>query len=159
VAGFGTTLFAATAAGREGVLTAASGVSDPQLIAFHILRLLAIGTIVKYLQRQLPLHFVIFGSLPDVLFAGSAAVMTVLAATAPASRELLFAWHSLGFAVFFGAGISMFLSVPSPLRLFNSRPDASLVFRFPIVLAPNFTVPLFMLAHLFAIAKIVAVRL
>ncbi len=53
-----------------------------------------------------------------------------------------------------GAGISMFFSVLSPLHIFHSKPDASIVFQFPMVLAPNFTVPLFMLAHAFALVKL-----
>ncbi len=59
-----------------------------------------------------------------------------------------------GFLVFFGAGISMFFSVPSPFRIHHGVPDASIAFRFPMFLAPNFTVPLFMLAHAFALVKL-----
>ncbi len=50
----------------------------------------------------------------------------------------------------------MFFSVPSPLRIYHSKPDASIVFQFPMLLAPNFTVPLFMLAHLIALVKLLA---
>lgn len=68
--------------------------------------------------------------------------------------ELLIVWHIVGFSLFLGAGISMFFSVPSPIRIYHTQPDTSLVFRFPMLLAPNFTVPLFMLAHLFALTKL-----
>ena len=119
-----------------------------------MLRLLAIGTVIKYLQGQLPLHFVIFGSLPDFLFAVSAVVVTILAAYGPLGQGLLVVWHSVGFSLFLGAGISMFFSVPSPFRIYHGEPDASIVFRFPMLLAPNFTVPLFMLAHAFALVKL-----
>jgi hypothetical protein len=152
----GTGLFLATAAGREGVLGAAAGVPDVHLIGFHGLRLLAVGTVVKYVQRQLPLHFALMGSLPDVLFAVSAVVVGVLAANGPVSGGFLLVWHIVGLVTFLGAGVSMFFSVPSPWRVFHRQPDASLVFQFPMLLAPNFTVPLFMLAHLLAIAKLVA---
>jgi hypothetical protein len=43
--------------------------------------------------------------------------------------------------------------VPSPFRLYYDKPDVTIVFQFPMVLAPNFTVPLFMLAHAFALVK------
>ena len=65
-------------------------------------------------------------------------------------------WHIVGITVFMGAGISMFFSVPSPLRITHSQPDTAIVFQFPMALAPNFTVPLFMLAHLFALTKFLA---
>ena len=42
-------------AAREGILISAGNTSNMQLISIHILRLLAIGTVVKFLQRELPL--------------------------------------------------------------------------------------------------------
>jgi hypothetical protein len=155
VVAFAAVLFGAIGVAREGLLIAASGTSDLQLVSIHVLRLLAIGTVIKYIQGQLPLHFVIFGSLPDFLFAVSAVVVTILAANGLLGRDFLIVWHLVGFSLFFGAGISMFFSVPSPLRIYHGEPDASIVFRFPMVLAPNFTVPLFMLAHAFALVKLV----
>ena len=86
--------------------------------------------------------------------ATSAVVLAVLGATDPLGHSLLVAWHLIGFSVFIGPGVSMFFSVPSPLRIYHNKPDASIVFQFPMVLAPNFTVPLFMIAHLFALVKL-----
>ena len=125
------------------------------LISIHILRLLAIGSIIKFIHRELPLHFVLLGSIPDFLFAVSAVVLAVLEADGPLDRSFLVAWHVIGFSVFLGAGVSMFFSVPSPLRITHNKPDTSIVFQFPMVLAPNFTVPLFMIAHLFALVKLI----
>ncbi len=147
-------LFGAIDVAREGLVLAASHTSNLQLASFHVLRLLAIGTVIKYIQGQLPLHFVIFGSVPDLLFAASAVVVTILQATTPLGQDFLIVWHIVGFFVFFGAGISMFFSVPSPFRIYHDEPDSSLVFQFPMLLAPNFTVPLFALAHVFAVVKL-----
>jgi len=147
-------LFGVTGAAREGVLLAASRTPTLQLVSFHVLRLLAIGAVIKYIQGQLPLHFVIFGSVPDLLFAASAVVVTILEATTPLGQDFLIVWHIVGFFVFFGAGISMFFSVPSLFRIYHDEPDTSLVFQFPMLLAPNFTVPLFALAHVFALVKL-----
>jgi hypothetical protein len=147
-------LFGAIDAAREGLVLAASHTSNLQLVSFHVLRLLAIGTVIKYAQGQLPLHFVLLGSVPDLLFAVSAVVVTLLQVSAPLGQDFLIAWHIVGFFVFFGAGISMFFSVPSPFRIYRGEPDASLVFQFPMLLAPNFTVPLFALAHAFALVKL-----
>ena len=154
VVAFATLVFGAVPAAREGLAGAATVTTDRELASIHILRLLAIGTIIKYLQRQLPLHFVILGALPDFLFAVSAVVVTLLVGSGLMAQNFLVAWHSIGFSVFLGAGISMFFSVPSPFRIYHSQPDASIVFRFPMLLAPNFTVPLFMLAHAFALVKL-----
>jgi len=154
VVAFAAVLFGAIGVAREGLLSAASRTTDLQLVSIHVLRLLAIGTVIKYIQGQLPLHFVIFGSVPDFLFAVSAVVVTILAANGPLQGDFLIVWHLFGFSLFLGAGISMFFSVPSPFRIYHDEPDASIVFQFPMVLAPNFTVPLFMLAHAFALTKL-----
>ena len=156
VVSFATVLFGTIAVAREGLLRAASDTTDLQLISFHVLRLLAIGAVIKYMQGQLPLHFVILGAMPDFLFAVSAVVLTFLVSNGALGRDFLIVWHSVGFLLFFGAGISMFFSVPSPFRIYHDKLDASLVFEFPMVLAPNFTVPLFMLAHAFALVGLFA---
>lgn len=150
-----TAMFGTVPAIREGLFAAASATSDTQLISIHVLRLLAFGAAIKFWQGELPRHFFVIGAIPDFLFALSAVAMLILAGNSSLSPTTLLIWHVIGAAVFLGAGISMFFSMPSPLRLFDSKPDASLVFRFPMVLAPNLTVPLFVVAHLFAITKYV----
>ena len=84
----------------------------------------------------------------------SAVVLVSLGVNEPLGHGLLVVWHLIGFSVFFGPGISMFFSVPSPFRIYHNKPDTSIVFQFPMVLAPTFTVPLFMIAHLFALTKL-----
>ena len=150
-------LFGVVPVAREGLVLAAGNTPDLQLISIHILRLLGIGAVIKYLQGELPLHFVILGSLPDLLFGISAVVVMILAASGPVGHDFLVIWHLLGFSVFFAAGVTMFFSMPSPLHIFHTEPDASIVFKYPMLLAPNFTVPLFMLAHVIALVKLFAI--
>jgi hypothetical protein len=153
VVAFTVVLFGTIGVAREGLQTAASSTTDVQLASFHVLRLLAIGAFIKYMQGQLPRHFVILGAMPDFLFAMSAVAITIFAADGSLGRTFFIVWHLVGMSLFLGAGISMFFSVPSPFRIYYGEPDASIVFRFPMLLAPNFTVPLFMLAHAFALVK------
>lgn len=148
-------LFSSTDIGMDGLAHAISLVSDKQFIFFHTMRLLAVGTIIKYMQGQLPLHFLVLGSITDFMFALSAVILAVIGATASLTSDFYIVWHCIGIGVFFGAGISMFFSVPSPFRMFYDKPDTELVFKYPMVLAPNFTVPLFVVAHLLALFKIV----
>ena len=147
-------LFGVLPVARDSLVLAAGDTPDVQLVSIHIFRLLAIGVVIKYLHGELPLHFIIIGALPDLCFGASAVVVMALAANGSVGQDFLVIWHLIGFSVFFGAGISMFFSVPSPLHIFHSKPDASIVFQFPMLLAPNFTVPLFMLAHAFALVKL-----
>lgn len=138
-----------------GLVQAAKNIPEVQLAAFHMLRLLVIGTIIKYLHGELPRHFMILGSLTDLAFAVSAIGVTVMVAKGMAGQDFLIVWHLIGSLVFLGAGVSMFFSVPSPLRITNGKPDTSIVFRFPMLLAPNFTVPLFVVAHGIALVKLI----
>ena len=151
---FAFALFCAIPAVREDLLLAVKNTPDVQLISIHILRLLAIGGIIKYFQRELPRHFAVIAALPDLLFGISAVAVMALAANGSVGYDFLIIWHLLGFSVLFGAGVSMFFSVPSPLQIFHGKPDTSITFQFPMVLAPNFTVPLFMLAHVIALVKL-----
>ncbi len=57
VLAFPAVFFGAIDVAREGLVLAASSTSTFQLASFHVLRLLAIGTVIKYIQGQLPLHF------------------------------------------------------------------------------------------------------
>ena len=152
---FGVVWFKYVPSAWQGMTHAAELTTLQELASIHILRILAVGTIIKYLQKQLPLHFLLLGSMPDLLFAISAVVITVLLGEHTLSREFLIAWHTTGMIVFLGA-LSMFFSVPSPFYLWRTVPDASIAFKFPMLLAPNFTVPLFMLAHAFALVKLMA---
>lgn len=154
VLGLAGAMFGATDLMREGVVSSAANTSHFQLVLIHTLRLAAIGAFIKYLQGELPLHFVLIGAVPDFLFAVSAVVVAIMTSNGTPAPSFLSAWHWTGFALFTGAGVSMFFSVPSPLRITHSTPDASIVFRFPMVLAPNLTVPLFMLAHAVALVKL-----
>jgi len=146
-------LFGSTDIGRTGVISAASQTTHFQLVLIHTLRLLSIGTIIKYLQGQLPLHFVLFGTIPDLLFALSAVAIVIADPLGAWGSEFYTTWHHIGIQVFLGAGISMFFSMPSPIRIFRSKPDAAIIFEYPMMLAPNFTVPLFAVAHIYAICK------
>lgn len=147
-------IFGVIPVAREGLLIAVKNTPDTQLIAIHILRLLAIGGVIKYFQGEFPLHFAIIAALPDLLFGISAVAVIALATNGSVGHDFLVIWHLLGLSVLLGAGISMHFSVPSPMQIFHGKPDTSIAFQFPMVLAPNFTVPLFMLAHVIALVKL-----
>ena len=150
---FAIMLFGAVPAARQGVAYAAAAASDRELASIHILRLLAIGTIIKYSSASAA-ALLGLGVLAGFPFCSASAIAVALwAGQGILSREFLIGWHTITLVFF--AGISMFLSMPSPLRLYHAVPDASIVFRFPMILAPNFTVPLFMLAHVFALVKLI----
>lgn len=138
----------------DNLIVAAKNIPDLHLTGIHILRLLAVGTIIKYLQKELPLHFLICGALTDLFFAISAIVVTIMVANGTVSKDFLVGWHIFGSLVFMGAGVSMFFSMPSLFRITHKKPDATIVFLFPMILAPNYTVPLFVVMHGIALVNL-----
>jgi hypothetical protein len=109
-------MFEVISGAKEGIIIAASLITDSELASIHILRLLGIGTIIKYQQRELPLHFLILGALPDFLFAVSAIVITLMTDNELLSHGFLLARHSIGSLAFLGAGVSMFFPCPRPFE-------------------------------------------
>lgn len=147
---------------REAIAGIGSEISIVELTGIHILRLAAWGTIAKYRAQQLPRYFFLAGSVPDFIFAVSAAVLTLVLWTeivTPSSFFLTF-WSVLGIVVFFGAGVTMYFGVKNSLLGFRwtnvekgTEPPTLLPFRWPMNLAPSFCVPVFILAHQLAIIR------
>ena len=124
------------------------------LVGFQALRILSIGTIIKYYQGQFPLHFFILGSLPDFIFSLSALYLFFDFKKGGHPSKKFALWNILGMIAFLGAGISMYFSVPSLLQLTDTGTNATLAFNFPMALAPTFTVPLFMMGNMLGILSV-----
>ncbi|MEM0948221.1 MAG: hypothetical protein AAGK37_12495 [Pseudomonadota bacterium] len=148
---------------REAAVQIAIGAGATELIAIHILRLSAWGTISKFLKGQLPGYFFRFGSIPDFGFAIFSVIATawLLVLDSPAPPGLLVAYSIAGIAAFFGAATTMYFGVPgSALSWRWSRVEMGeeaptfLPFRWPMNLAPSFCGPVFWLAHCLLIAKV-----
>ena len=84
-------LFGAVPVAWEGVISAAKNTPGIQLIAIHVLRVLAIGGVIKYLHGELPRHFLILGPLPDLFFRISAVVVSALAINGSVAPDFLMA--------------------------------------------------------------------
>ena len=59
VVAFAGVLFGIVPVVREGLIRAAQSTSDLQLVSIHVLRLLAIGSVIKYMQGQIQCGFTI----------------------------------------------------------------------------------------------------
>jgi hypothetical protein len=118
------------------------------LLGVHAIRITALGTIIKYLNGELPAHFILPVGVPD-FFVGLSALPLALwvSPTDPFGRRCLIAWNIAGSLVFAYAGLALHFSVPGPLQLFTSGPTTESIFRFPLVLVPTFLVPFFVGLH------------
>ena len=150
---------------EAAVNSIALGVSVNELVAIHVLRLAAWGTIAKYLKGQFPRYFYLLGSLPDFGFAVFAALVTVwlVFLGGQASDTFLLVYSVAGAAAFIGAATSMHFGIPgSPLSWRWSRVERGeeaptlLPHRWPMNLAPAFCGSAFWLAHGLLFVKLAA---
>ena len=154
-----------TDTGRILATLIAQQVTILELVGLHMLRLAAWGTVKKYRQKQLPRYFFLFGSIPDFAFAIGAVALTGLiwAGVFNPSATFLIVWSLVGMAAFLGAATTMYFGVPGTVLSFRwaavergEEPPTLLPFRWPMNLAPAFCAPVFWLAHMLLIFKLMA---
>ncbi len=130
-------------------------VSLRQLTWIHIIRIAAIGTILKLLKGSLPAHFIVPVGIPDFFFGLSVPIMDwIVFRKKRIGRKGLILWNVVGFLLFFPTLILLYLSVPSPIQVFFEGPNTLEVFRFPMALVPTFIAPVFIIIHNAAILKL-----
>ncbi|MEO1344856.1 MAG: hypothetical protein AAFV74_11925 [Pseudomonadota bacterium] len=154
-----------TDTGRMLATLIAQRVTIFEMVSLHMLRLAAWGTVKKYRQKQLPRYFFLFGSIPDFAFAIGAVALTGLiwAGVFNLSAMFLIVWSLVGMAAFLGAATTMYFGVPGTVLSFRwaavergEEPPTLLPFRWPMSLAPAFCAPVFWLAHMLLIFKLMA---
>lgn len=142
---------------RSGVLSIVESLPLSWLIGVQAIRITAIGTIIKYLNGDLPGHFILPVGVPDFAVGLTALPMAWWASRNPASaRSSLIVWNLIGASIFLSAGILMHVSMPGPVQLFTSGPTTQTLFEFPLVLVPTFLVPCFVGLHLACLWRLVA---
>ena len=132
-----------------------ASISLRELTWIHLVRLAAIGTIMKMLSGTLPGHFIVPVGIPDFLLALTVPVIDWLGFRRRiAGRKVLIVWNVIGFVLFFPTLVLLYLSVPSAIRIFFDEPNTYEVFQFPMVLVPTLIAPLFIIIHNAAIVKL-----
>jgi len=117
------------------------------LMRLHLLRLLALGSLIKAMLGEFPLSFALAVAIPDLLFGLSAVVMVRRAAHGRVSARALLVWNALGAAV---------ILVPTLLLTpwFMQDPLFWRLFAFPMVLAPGLIVPLLVALNLMVVWRL-----
>ena len=144
---------------RLGILAVVESLPLSWLIGVQAIRITAIGTIIKYLDGDLPGHFILPVGVPDFVVG-----LTALPMAWWASRNLsraktsLIVWNLVGASIFLSAGILMHVSMPGPVQFFTSGPTTHTLFEFPLALVPTFLVPCFVGTHLACLWRLVALN-
>jgi hypothetical protein len=111
------------------------------LTAIHIMRILAIGTLIKAYLGLFPAKFAWFVGGPDLLFGLSAIVVSLLARRNRLSDRALMLWHLTGALV-------ILIPVIGLMPLFMREELITGLFAFPMVLAPALVVPSLVMLNL-----------
>lgn len=127
-----------------------------QLTWIHIIRVAALGTILKMRDGSLPAHFILPVGVPDFIFGLSVPIIDWLAFQKKViGRKVLISWNVIGLVLFLPTLILIYLSVPSPIQISFEGPNTLEVFRFPMALVPTFIAPVFIIIHSAAILKLI----
>jgi hypothetical protein len=141
---------------RSGILAIIDSLPLSWLVGAQAIRITAIGTIIKYLDGDLPGHFILPVGVPDFAVGLTALPLAWWASRDLASaRSSLIVWNLIGASIFVSAGILMHVSMPGPVQFFTSGPTTHTLFEFPLALVPTFLVPCFVGIHLACLWRLI----
>lgn len=103
------------------------------------LRILAIGSLVKWKLGIFPTSFAWGTAFPDFLFGLSAVWCHDWLLAHP---TFLLVWSAVGFLLIVPVGVGIVQCGMAPTQCYTSRVSLGLVFEYPMVLAPGVVVPL-----------------
>lgn len=138
---------------RSAFVAMASGIDDDQLILLQVLRVAAIGSLIKTSFGRLPPAFGFGTGIPDFLFGISAAALLVTGGYMGLSPSIIVAWNIVGALIFVGAAVILQLCLPGPLQIFRSEPDGRELLDFPLFLAPALFGPVLLIGNCLHAAK------
>jgi len=126
-----------------------------QLTWVHVIRVAAIGAILKMWKGLMPAHFIVPVGIPDFLFGLSVPLMVWLVFKKRViGKGVLIAWNAIGALLFFPSMVLLYLSMPGPIQVFTDGPSTLEVFQFPMALVPTFLAPLFITIHSAAVYQL-----
>lgn len=117
------------------------------LSGIHILRILAIGSILKATMGIFPENFAWYVGIPDLLFGLSAIYITLLARKNRLNDDQLMIWHITGILV-------IVLPASTLMHIFMKDDLFQELFTFPMSLAPTVVVPMLVLLNMMVVWRL-----
>ncbi|MEL0587501.1 MAG: hypothetical protein AAES65_21900 [Candidatus Thiodiazotropha sp. (ex. Lucinoma kazani)] len=136
---------------RNGLKIFATETPRYWLTGIHIVRILAVGTLIKASMGLFPEKFAWFVGGPDLLFGLSAVVVTFQVWRGRLSERQIMLWHLSGALVILGPIIGF-------MHLFMQEKLYPALFQFPMVLAPALVVPLLVMLNLLSYLQLLEKR-
>lgn len=134
---------------RAALWSIATAVPEHWFVGIQVLRLAALGTLIKTVQGAFPLTVEAAIGLTDIAFGLSALLLYRLARNGRLSPDALMIWHLVGaLLVLIPGGLSIQTNLPGPLHIVEAPDVTGAIFDFPMVLAPSLVVPVFLMLNL-----------
>lgn len=133
---------------RTGIVILLDETPAHWLSGVHLLRILAVGSMIKASYGLFPASFAIYVGVPDLLFGLSAVFVTWQARRNRLSERFLCYWHLTGALVILAPVLGL-------MQLFIHEPLFSALFEFPMVLALGFVVPTLVMLNLLAAGRLI----
>ena len=137
---------------RQGLRVLVDNTPVRWLTGIHILRILALGSIIKAFNGLFPEKFAWYVGVPDLLFGLSAIWLTVFVlCRRQISEQGLLLWHVTGAMVILAPAFGL-------MHVYMQEPMFTELFVFPMALAPTFIVPLFVMLNLLVVWRLLERR-
>lgn len=136
---------------RHAVGKLVDGTPSHWLAGIHLLRISAIGTLIKASMGVFPEKFAWFVGIPDLVFGLSALPVTLLARRGRLSEKTLMLWHLVGALV-------ILVPVAGLMHVFMREALFPELFAFPMALAPTLVVPTMVMLNLMVALRLLEKR-
>lgn len=118
-------------------------------VGIQSLRMFTLGTLLKTIVGEFPVHVELAIGLTDLVFGVSAMFLYPLAQTRRISTDALALWHIVGVLIVIVPGeLAIQTGLPGRLQIFSTSPTAEVMLAFPMVLAPTLVVPIFLMLNM-----------
>ena len=125
------------------------------LIRFQFYRIVGLLFLILYWQGLLPGEFAITAGLGDIAIGLTALLVAwMLEQKKPYGNRVALAWGYFGVADLVWAVSLGFRSSPGPLQSLALETPNYMISAYPLVLIPTFAVPIFLLAHLVTLIRL-----
>lgn len=125
----------------------------PLMVGAHVWRYVGLGFIIAFLFGKLPPQFAVPEGTGDVVAALFSLPLAFALYRGRPVRRWFVTWNIFGLADLVSAITMGMLYSEGPLGILHAGVSTALMTTFPIHLIPTFFVPLFILAHLLALAR------
>ncbi len=132
---------------RDGLRKLVDGTPRYWLAGIHVVRILAIGSLIKASNGLFPEKFAWYVGIPDLIFGISAVLITLRARKGRVDDGVMVVWHFLG---------AMVILIPANgfMHLYMQEPLFKELLVFPMALAPTLVVPTLVMLNLLMVWRL-----